>query len=138
MTEAHTLYLLSSLQWMSTRHLKGTANVADFKTYIFPLLFFKRLPDVHNQEHVEHLQHVVRAYHDFKDEPGFTRMVLVEEIRAKAGNLSIPFYVGGETKAQTKAAAESATTALPDALVGWLKSLENLKATLGHLLYQTQ
>ena len=40
-----------------------------------------------------HLQRVVRAYQDFKDEPGFTRVVPIEEIRAKEGNLSIPLYV---------------------------------------------
>ncbi|MEQ1853793.1 MAG: hypothetical protein ABMA01_19635 [Chthoniobacteraceae bacterium] len=47
---------------------------------------------------------VVRAYQDFKDEPGFTRVVPSAEIRAKEGNLSIPLYVGGETQAQTDAA----------------------------------
>ena len=46
----------------------------------------------------EHLQRVVRAYQDFKDEPGFTRVVRIEEIRAKDGNLNIPLYVGGETQ----------------------------------------
>ena len=57
---------------------------------------------------------------NFKDEPGFTRVVSIGEIRAKDGNLSIPLYVGGETQAQTDAATESATTALPDALSAWL------------------
>jgi hypothetical protein len=66
-----------------------------------------------------------------------TRVVPIEEIRAKEGKLSIPLYVGGETQAQTDATSESAPTALPDALVGWLKSSENLKATLVHL-YQPQ
>ena len=50
----------------------------------------------------------------------------IEEIRAKEGNLSIPLYVGGETQAQTDAATEMATTALPDALARewdeWLPS----------------
>jgi type I restriction enzyme M protein len=81
----------------------------------------------------EHLQRVVSAWQEFKDEPGFTRVVPIEEIRAKDGNLSIPLYVGGETQAQTDAAAESATTALLDALGAWLagscaarKSLQTL------------
>ena len=82
----------------------------------------------------EHLQRVVRAYQDFKDEPGFTRVVSMEEIRAKDGNLSIPLYVGGETQAQTDAAAESATTALPDALKGWLESSDALRDSLQTLL----
>ena len=82
----------------------------------------------------EHLQRVVRAYQDFKDEPGFTRVVPIEEIRAKEGNLSIPLYVGGETQAQTDAAIETATTALPGALSGWLESSAKVHSALSSLL----
>ena len=82
----------------------------------------------------EHLQRVVRAYQDFQDEPGFTRVVPIEEIRAKEGNLSIPLYVGGETQAQTDAATESATTALPDALAGWMESSAAVRQSLERLL----
>lgn len=82
----------------------------------------------------EHLQRVVRACQDFKDEPGFTRVVPIEEIRAKEGNLSIPLYVGRETQAQTDAATESATTALPDALAGWLESSRKVRDSLQTLL----
>ena len=81
----------------------------------------------------EHLQRVVRAYQDFKDEPGFTRLVPIEEIRAKEGNLSIPLYVGGETRAQTGTAAETATTALPDALHAWLESSQQVRKSLAVL-----
>jgi len=81
-----------------------------------------------------HLQRVVRAYQDFKNEPGFTRVVAIEEIRAKEGNLSIPLFVGGETQAQTDAATESATTALPDALAGWLESSRKVRDSLHTLL----
>ncbi|MCB1210274.1 MAG: N-6 DNA methylase, partial [Verrucomicrobiales bacterium] len=82
----------------------------------------------------EHLHRIVRAYQDFKDEPGFTRVVPIEEIRAKEGNLSIPLYVGGETQAQTDAAIETATTALPDALASWLESSEKVRQSLASLL----
>jgi type I restriction enzyme M protein len=82
----------------------------------------------------EQLQCVVRAYQDFKDEPGFTRVVPIEEIRAMEGNLSIPLYVGGETQAQTDAATESATTALPDALASWMESSSQLRKSLATLL----
>lgn len=80
-----------------------------------------------------HLQRVVEAYRDFKDEPGFTRVVPIEEIRAKDGNLSIPLYVGGETQAQRDAAAESATTALPEALANWLRSSKQIRKSLAAL-----
>ena len=82
----------------------------------------------------EHLQRVVRAYQNFKDEPGFTRVVPIEEIRAKEGNLSIPLYVGGETQAQADAATVTVTTALPDALAAWLKSSKSVRASLETLL----
>ena len=82
----------------------------------------------------EHLQRVVRAYREFTDEPGFTRVVPIEEIRAKEGNLSIPLYVGGETQAQTDAATETATTALPDALSAWLQSSASVRQSLQTLL----
>ena len=82
----------------------------------------------------EHLQRIVRAYQSFQDEPGFTRAVPVEEIRAKEGNLSIPLYVGGETQSQTDAAAASATTALPEALAAWLKSSAAVRESLNTLL----
>ena len=70
----------------------------------------------------ERLQRVVRAYQAFKAEPGFTRVVPMKETLAKERNLSIPLLVGEEAKAQTDAAIETATTALPDTLAGWLKS----------------
>jgi type I restriction enzyme M protein len=41
----------------------------------------------------DHIERIVNAYEKFKDEPGFTRVVTLEEIRAKDGNLSIPLYV---------------------------------------------
>ena len=78
----------------------------------------------------EHLQRVVCAYRDFKDEPGFTRVVPIEEIRAKEGNLSIPLYVGGETQAQSDATSATSTTALPDALAAWLESSTGLRMIL--------
>jgi type I restriction enzyme M protein len=82
----------------------------------------------------EHLQRVVRSWQDFKDEPGFTRVVPIEEIRAKEGSLNITLYVGGETQAQTDAAAEATATALPDALAGWLASSAAIRSSLGSLL----
>jgi hypothetical protein len=42
---------LESHLWKAAWLLKGPVDAADFKTYIFPLLFFKRLSDVHDEEH---------------------------------------------------------------------------------------
>jgi type I restriction enzyme M protein len=82
----------------------------------------------------ERLQRVLRAYQDFKDEAGFTRVVPIEEIRAKNGNRRLPLSVGGETQAQTDAATESATTARQDALAGWLESSVSVRRALKTLL----
>ena len=41
----------------------------------------------------EHLQRIVNAYRDFRDEPGFTRVVTMADIREKEWTLSIPLYV---------------------------------------------
>jgi type I restriction enzyme M protein len=82
----------------------------------------------------EHIKRIVRAYQKFKDEPGFTSVVPIEEMRAKVGNLSIPLYVGKKTQVQTDAAAENATNALPEALVGWLTSAKAVRTSLQVLL----
>ena len=36
--------------WESANILRGPVDAADFKTYIFPLLFFKRISDVFDEE----------------------------------------------------------------------------------------
>src|SRR2546427_6341245 len=42
----------------------------------------------------DHIERIVKAYERFKDEPGFTRMARLEEIRKQGGNLNISLYVG--------------------------------------------
>lgn len=36
--------------WEAANILRGPVDAADFKSYVFPLLFFKRLSDVHDEE----------------------------------------------------------------------------------------
>jgi type I restriction enzyme M protein len=81
----------------------------------------------------EHLQRIVRAYRDFKDESGFTRVVPIEEIRAKEGNLSIPLYVNGEGPVREDAGNEMAAAALSDVLSEWLSSARALRSQLKDL-----
>jgi type I restriction enzyme M protein len=45
-----TLTQLESYLWESANILRGPVDAADFKTYIFPLLFFKRISDVYDEE----------------------------------------------------------------------------------------
>ena len=49
MTELE-LSQLSNHLWESANILRGPVDAADFKTYIFPLLFFKRISDVYDEE----------------------------------------------------------------------------------------
>lgn len=48
---AVTLSQLESHLWEAANILRGPVDAADFKTYVFPLLFFKRLSDVHDEEY---------------------------------------------------------------------------------------
>ena len=41
---------LQSNLWESANILRGPVDAADFKTYIFPLLFFMRISDVYDEE----------------------------------------------------------------------------------------
>jgi type I restriction enzyme M protein len=45
-----TLSQLESHLWEAANILRGPVDAADFKTYIFPLLFFKRISDVYDEE----------------------------------------------------------------------------------------
>ena len=51
-----TLSQLESHLWESANILRGPVDAADFKSYVFPLLFFKRLSDVHDEEHAAALK----------------------------------------------------------------------------------
>ena len=46
-----SLAQLESHLWESANILRGPVDAADFKTYIFPLLFFKRISDVNDEEY---------------------------------------------------------------------------------------
>lgn len=47
-----TLSELESHLWQAANILRGPVDAADFKTYVFPLLFFKRICDVHDEEYL--------------------------------------------------------------------------------------
>lgn len=46
-----TVSQLESHLWEAANILRGPVDAADFKSYVFPLLFFKRISDVHDDEH---------------------------------------------------------------------------------------
>ncbi len=51
-----SLSALESHLWEAANILRGPVDAADFKSYVFPLLFFKRLSDVHDEEHATALK----------------------------------------------------------------------------------
>jgi type I restriction enzyme M protein len=46
-----SLSRLESHLWEAANILRGPVDAADFKTYVFPLLFFKRISDVYDEEY---------------------------------------------------------------------------------------
>jgi len=46
-----SLAALESHLWEAANILRGSVDAADFKTYVFPLLFFKRISDVRDEEY---------------------------------------------------------------------------------------
>lgn len=56
MAQQTDLSLLESHLWESANILRGPVDAADFKTYVFPLLFFKRISDVFDEEYALALQ----------------------------------------------------------------------------------
>lgn len=60
----------------------------------------------------------------------FARVVPIEEIRAKEGNLSIPLYVGSETSTVREDSAEYQANALPEALSAWPESNRRVRSVI--------
>lgn len=83
----------------------------------------------------DHIERIVAAYRDFRDEPGFTRVATLEEIRANDGNLSIPLYV---SQLPTAVREESETYGTEDpltaALNGCIESSAQMRKALSKLL----
>ena len=51
MSDSISLSQLESHLWEAANILRGPVDAADFKTYVFPLLFFKRISDVYDDEY---------------------------------------------------------------------------------------
>ncbi len=80
-----------------------------------------------------HIERIVRAYEQFKDEAGFTAVASIEQIRAKDGNLSIPLYAanGSATSVTTE---QAKTSNLSNALTAWLQSSRDTRQALSQIL----
>ena len=79
-----------------------------------------------------HIGRIVKVYEAFKDEPDFTRVVGLEEIRARDGNLNIPLYISvPDSNGQVQV---SANGSLPDTLSTWLTSSSDVRTALATIL----
>jgi type I restriction enzyme M protein len=80
----------------------------------------------------DHIVRIVQAYEAFTDEPGFTRVVGLEGIRARDGNLSIPLYVSApNSNGQVQISAHDS---LSGSLSAWLSSATDVRAALATIL----
>jgi len=80
----------------------------------------------------EHQARIVAAYERYADEPGFCRVVTLEQARAQGGNLSIPLYVSANGGANM--APVDGRAALAEALDDWLASRVALAEALQAVL----
>ena len=62
-----TLEKLEKYLWDSAVILRGLIDAASYKEYIFPLVFFKRISDVYDEEYQQHFQEAVNMRSDEAD-----------------------------------------------------------------------
>jgi type I restriction enzyme M protein len=71
---------LEDLLWGAAEHLRGQIDASDYKQYIFPLLFYKRLSDVYLEEYTEALE-VNEGDAEYAAMPMFHRFDIPQEAR---------------------------------------------------------
>ncbi|NKF26063.1 SAM-dependent DNA methyltransferase [Pseudomonas sp. BGM005] len=71
---------LEDLLWGAAEFLRGQIDASDYKQYVFPLLFYKRLSDVYLEEYVEALE-VSEGDADYAVMPMFHRFHIPQEAR---------------------------------------------------------
>jgi len=86
---------------------------------------------------LEHVEHIVNACNNFKDETDFACVATLEEIRAQDSSLSIPLYVTSTQSAGFVLDKEETTYRIDDislALSAWLTSRKNVADSLHSIL----
>ncbi len=81
----------------------------------------------------EHIERVVAAYRDFKDDTGFARVATLEEIRQQGDNLNIPLYVAAvEPSPANRVATNGGSVA--ESLSVWLRSVSEVRGALKRVI----
>jgi type I restriction enzyme M protein len=83
----------------------------------------------------DHIQRIVSTYQSAKDEPGFARLVGLDKIRSREGNLSIPLCLAAsQAVEESQAAYGEGPPPLDAALDSWLESRRNVRTSLTLIL----
>jgi len=80
----------------------------------------------------EHIGRIVKAYKTFENEPGFTRPVIVDEIRNQDFSINIPLYVAEQEHRRT--ALRKSTGFLDDAVSAWFKATNEIRESLSQVV----
>ncbi len=109
--------------WEAANILRGPVDAADFKTYIFPLLFYKHICDVYDEEYQQALVESGgdAAYAQFP-----------EHHHAQQDNLTIALYVRPATGGTGSTPAD-APPALAEAITAWEQSSLDLRTAMADL-----
>jgi type I restriction enzyme M protein len=81
----------------------------------------------------DHIERVVQVYEKFKDEPGFARVVRLEEIRKQGGSLNIPLYIGATELVLAQNRVTNGNS-ISGSLAAWLTSADELRCEVKEIL----
>ncbi|MBF0546686.1 MAG: N-6 DNA methylase [Candidatus Riflebacteria bacterium] len=84
----------------------------------------------------DHIDRIVTAYSNFKDEPGLARVVPLEEVRNQGGNLNISMYVG-VSDPNKPATSKAKSFSISESLSAWLDSASSVRIDLEKVLGNT-
>ncbi len=83
----------------------------------------------------EHIEHIVEAYISFKDQPGFGKVVTLDELRKNEHSLKVDLYVATPTASNGNSSmASKQTSSLKGAFKAWCQSRVLVREALVRLL----
>ena len=138
---------LESYLWGAATLLRGYIDAGDYKQFIFPLLFHKRLCDVYDEEVAAALEESegdaeyaeLPEQHRFQIPTGAhwkaTRTKVKDEVREKGNSLSIPLYVRQKNGngAASRGNAIQEETSLREVIERWQESSATLRLSMDQL-----
>jgi len=80
----------------------------------------------------DNIERIVQGYESFKDEPGFTRVVTVDQIRKQEWSINIPLYVVNTEHRRTE--IRSSGGSLGETFAFWIEGAENVRQFINAML----